>query len=176
VSRKLDYGSLEREYITTEISLRAMAKREGASNSTVSDYARAHGWEEKRKRYTEEVEQRFLSVAAESRARQLSTILDRSVTMLEMIVTRMAIQLAGDEKKGIQPQEVVLKDALDAVRMVQALRGQPGEIREERQVVGHLADPRLLELLGDLARRRLGPDEARIEPVHALPGPVERSA
>lgn len=175
---KLDYGPLEREFITTDISLRDMAKREGVSNSTVSDYARRNKWEDKREAFKAEVEGRYLKTAAESRARQLSRLADQSVTVLEMALTRLAIQLTGkvDEDGNVEvpPMEVPLKEGLEVIRQIQTLRGLPSNITEERQVVGHLADPRLLEALGNLAREQLGRSGASGDPVLALSGPVER--
>jgi hypothetical protein len=182
---KVDYDSLKREYTTTEISLRAMAKREGLSNSTLSVVARrqdADGktWHDLKKTYLDEVERRFLRGSADSRARQLSRLADDAVNVLEAVITRLAIQLIGQTDKDgtvlVSPMEVPLKEGLEAIRQIQTLRGLPSDITEERKVVGHLVDPRLLDALGDLARRTLRPEPVDVAPPRALPGPVERSA
>jgi hypothetical protein len=182
---KADYSSLEREFITTDISLRAMAKREQISNGTLSERARrpdAAGktWLEKREEYKLEVERRYLKASAESRAVQLSRLADLSVSVLEAALTRLAIQLAGDPDENgnprATPMEVPVKEGLEVIRQIQTLRGLPSNISEERQVVGHFADPRLLEAIGDLARATLRPDPVVVGPRRSLPGPVEGAA
>jgi len=173
---KLDWASLEREYVTTQITGREMAKREHVSNSTISTHAKREGWEEKRQAYLVDVDKRYLKISAESRARQLSRLADQSVTVLEMALTRLAIQLAGDEQTGVAPMEVPIKEGLEVIRQIQTLRGLPSNITEERQVVGHLADPRFLEAIGELARANLRPEPVDVTPPRALPDPVERSA
>lgn len=178
---KADYDSLKREYTTTEISLRTMAKREGLSNSTLSVVARrldadGKSWHDLKKTYLDEVERRFLRGSAESRARQLSALADSAVNVLEAIITRLAIQLVGDDKAGIAPMEVPVKEGLEAIRQIQTLRGLPSDITEERKVVGHILDPRVLDALGELARRNLRPEPVDVTPPRLLPDSVERSA
>lgn len=182
---KADYNALEREYVTTEISLRSLATREGISNGTLSEKARRKDdagktWLMKRQEYQGEVERRYLRGAAESRARQLSRLADSAVNVLEATITRLAIQLVGQvDKDGnvlVPPMEVPLKEGLEAIKQIQTLRGLPSDITEERKVVGHLADPRLLEALGDLARRTLRPEPVDVTPPRALPDAVARSA
>lgn len=185
VATKVDYSMLEREFITTKASLRELARQSHISNGTLSEVARrpdAQGktWAIKRREYQDEVEDRFLRASAESRARQLSKLADLSVDVLEGIITRLAIQLVGKTDEAgnvlVAPMEVPLKEGLDALRQIQTLRGLPGDITEERKVVGHLADPRLLEALGELARRTLRPEPVVVSSPRALQRSVERSA
>lgn len=45
---KVDYKKLEKEYMTSNVSFRALAAKHKISTSTVTRYAKAHDWEEKR--------------------------------------------------------------------------------------------------------------------------------
>ena len=50
-ARKHDYTTLEREYITSTISIRSLCKKHDIKGySSVAQYARENGWEEKRER------------------------------------------------------------------------------------------------------------------------------
>lgn len=45
---RIDYKKLEKEYMTSNISIPKLAEKYGASKSPVAKYAREHGWKEKR--------------------------------------------------------------------------------------------------------------------------------
>jgi hypothetical protein len=177
-SRKVDYPALEREFITAHEtpSLRQMAKSVGISNSTLSDYARAHEWAEKRQRFVDTVDEEFIRTSAYKRARKLAELSDLSIDVLEGMMIRAAEQISGSN--GFNKLELQPRDVLDVIRQVSVARGQPGDITEERSVAVHTIDPRLLGALGELAGRALSrrPRPALAaggESLRALPGPTE---
>lgn len=45
MKQKIDYRTLEKEYMTSHISITQLCKRHNCSKSTVSRYAKAHNWE-----------------------------------------------------------------------------------------------------------------------------------
>lgn len=51
---KIDYRKLEKEYMTTTISISALAKKYGYGSSPIYRYSKAHHWEEKKAKKGEE--------------------------------------------------------------------------------------------------------------------------
>ena len=187
LSRKVDYPALEREFVTAPepgVSRRALAVREGISNSTLSDYARSHDWEAKRQRFLDSVDEEFIRISALARGRKLAELAERSVDVLEAMLVRAAQQLNPPENEdgtpSATPLQLAPRDVLDVIRQISVARGQPGDITEER--VGHAfaIDPRVLELFGEFAGRALSgrsgdPRQVGATDIRALPGPAERA-
>lgn len=183
---KVDYLALEREFITSkdDISLREIAKREGMSNSTISDYARKHNWLKKREEQKDKVLSEFLDRSAEQVARRLARMSEMAVDVLEGQLVRFAQQLTQhlDPETGQptnkEPIYISPKDVQEAIRLIQLLRGGPTERHEDnvRGVTVHTLDPRLVEALGEAARRShyaraVGPAGQRALPGGAAGGP-----
>lgn len=156
MSRKVDYAAAEREFITAPepgISRRELAKIYGIGASAMSDYARAHDWEGKRKRFLDSVDEEFIRKSALVRARKLAELSERSVDLLEAMLVRTAQQLAGQE--GFQRMELSPRDAMDVIRQVAVARGDPSDIVREQHDTVHSIDPRVLSALGELAGRAI---------------------
>ena len=153
MTKKYDWIALEHQFIEggEDVTHRSIAKEIGASNSTVSAYAKLHGWEEKRARFRAETEERFLSIRSEQRARKLAVLAERGVDLLEAMMVQAAQRVVNNTL------EMSAKDALDAISKVQLLRGEATERTEGRQVHAHVLDARALDALEELARRQLEP-------------------
>jgi len=179
MARKVDYAAAEREYITAPepgISRRELARIYGVGPSAMSDYARAHDWDEKRQEYLETVDREFIKVSALARARKLAKLSERSVDVLEAMLVRAAQQIAGEE--GFSKMELGPKDVLDVVRQIAVARGDPSDIVREQHDTVHSIDPRLLSALGELAGRAITGRPGLALPaggadVVALPGGAE---
>ena len=152
-ARKFDYTELERQFVEggDDVSYRSLAREVKASNSTITAYAKAHGWEEKRARFRAETEERYLAIRAEQRARKLATLAERGVDVLEAILIQAAQRMVNNTL------EISAKDALEGIRMIQLLRGEATERTEGRQVHAHIADARTLDVLESLVRGQLEP-------------------
>jgi len=156
MSRKVDYAAAEREFITAPepgISRRELAKIYGVGPSAMSDYARAHNWDDKRQQFLEEVDREFIKTSAYARARKLATLSERSVDVLEAMLVRAAQQIAGEE--GFAKLELAPRDVLDVIRQIAVARGDPSDIIREQHDTVHSIDPRLLSALGELAGRAI---------------------
>jgi hypothetical protein len=151
---KVDYDLLEREYVTTDISIRALAQREGMSWSAVADQARKREWSDKRLTYRREVSKKTI-------ARDAKQFVSESEDLnFEMIQAARAIiykVLEGMRDGTILPQP---RDALLAMDKLQLLTGKATE-RTEAQVVGITStggyiDDALLRRLEELTRGQTG--------------------
>lgn len=186
---KVDYPALEREFITTDDekllvngmpSLRKMAEREGISNSTLSDYARAHKWAEKRGELKQQELDKFINVTAEKNARRLARLSEITVDVLEGTLIRFAEQLTqhlDDEGKpsGKEPIFISAKDAQDAIKLIRDLstQRQPEEGASGSSPVTINIGADLIAAVGELARGNLYPGGARAARPVPLPSPAE---
>lgn len=159
---KLDLGALEREFVTSDISLRKLAEREGVSNSTISTPAKRLGWAEKRVAYRHRELDEYISRNAEKNAKRLARLEDLTVDVLEGQLIRFAEQLTvhldeDGKPNGKEPLFVSPQDAREVIKLIQLLRGRATERTEENVhgVTVHTVDRRLLEALGGAARRSL---------------------
>ncbi len=159
---KLDLAALEREFITSDISLRKMALREGVSNSTLSSPAKRLGWAAKRDDFKNRELDEYIQRNAEKNAKRLARLEDLTVDVLEGQLIRFAEQLtshldADGKPNGKEPLFISPQDARDVIKTIQLLRGKATERTEEnvRGLTVHTIDPRLTELLGGVARRSI---------------------
>ena len=153
--RKVDYETVERDYVTSDASYRALSERYGVAFGAIAAKGRqkdANGknWAQKR---------------AEFRAKVATKTLDRDSTryvaqveelQFEMIQAARAVifkVLDGMKKGEIVPQA---KDMLLAIDKLQLLTGRPTE-RTEETVIGTahttiISDPTFLRSLEELTR------------------------
>lgn len=161
MSTKYDYPALEREFIEGDdtVTLRGLARREGMkSNSPISDYARNHEWDRKRKEFRETRDSAYLQLTAQESAERLARLEDRGIDLLEAMLVQGAQRLVAGTL------EVSGKDLLEAITKVQLLAGKATERTEGRQVHAHVADPRTLEALEQLARRGIAGSDPGDQP------------
>lgn len=147
---KVDYDALEREYITSDISIRALAQREGMSWSAVADQARKHDWKGKRDEYRREVTRKTIAKDAKQFVAESDDLNFEMIQAARAIVYKV---LEGLRDGTIIPQP---RDALLAMDKIQLLSGRATE-RTEAQVIGITAtgpifDEALLRQLEELTR------------------------
>lgn len=78
---KIDYKKLEKEFVTSTISLRALASKHNVAATSVTQYARNHGWKEKRERLAQK--------SAERQEKQLERVMITRENAWEETTTRM---------------------------------------------------------------------------------------
>lgn len=154
MAHKVDYQTLEAEFISSEVSLRELARREGISNSTIADQARKRGWADKRANFKVQASEKQISKAADDFATRVTRLKDRSLTVMEGVLVRFAEQLADREN----PMLVSEKGVDMAVKNILLLSGEATD-RSESKVLGlnvnTTVPPELFAELEQLARRRL---------------------
>lgn len=162
---KVDYPQLKREYVTAEErpSLRAMAKREGISNSTISAYAKKDDWDGERAKYQRKLLDEFIDTTAVKNAKRLARLSELTVDVLEGTLARYAEQLVqhldedGKQIAGKDPIGISPKDAVEAIRLIRELSMANSRQSEEKPSGGVTINigRDLLDAVGELARGAL---------------------
>jgi len=148
---KIDYASIEKEYVTGEESLRELARRRSVSWSSLASKSRRDNWNDKRAAFRDSVNRRSYERVADRYAAEQGEIRSESVMVMRATLRRYAQQLQTGEVS------VNTKDAVAAVQALQLLLGEP-TARSENKVIefstGGLA-PDDLRRLVEFARTRI---------------------
>lgn len=152
MATKYDEKAAEHEYVSTSVSLRALAAKHGVSVSTMAEKARNEDWRGKRVAYQAAMARRTYETMAVAAADEEAIIRKESVAVMRATLRRYAQQLtAGDVN-------VTTRDAVEAVKILAVLMGEPGtreddKIDSARNVTKPDADH--LRRIAETARRRL---------------------
>jgi hypothetical protein len=128
--KRVDYRSMERRYITTDLSLRALAKEAGIGWGTLAQHSRNDGWVEKRAEYRAQADQRALESAEDQFVNRSVEIREEAVNVMRATLYAYADNLK--DKPGI----VTTRDAALAIDKLLLLLGEPTSRTEERHVFG----------------------------------------
>lgn len=155
--RKYDPKVVEHEYVTTEISLRALAQKHGVSFSSLAAFARKEDWTGKRVAYESALSRRTYDVMAQDAGDLRGSVKNESVKLLRAQLAVYAEQLSA-RKVPITP-----KDAIETVRALAVLLGQEegGTTADDRTIIvsgpSRSVDADLLRRIADAARGQLSP-------------------
>lgn len=131
---KYDYALLEREYYTSDISIRKLCEKHGITNfSTVAVQAKKRGWEKMREEYKEKQREHDIESLARRRSQKLAQLNDDLIDIISATVFRMAENLK-DPAYVVTPQDLV-----KIIQQVQLLSGGPTS-REEVHAFNLSAD------------------------------------
>lgn len=120
-----DYELLERQYITTDVSIRALCEANGIANwSTVSQQAKKREWNRKRVLYREKQFEHDINALAHKRALALAELQDDLITVIRATIMRMGANLAKED------YHVSVNDLVKLIEKVSLLTGGPTS-REE---------------------------------------------
>ena len=149
-ARKHDYKTLEREYVTTDISIRALCKKHDIKGySSVAQYARENDWENKRAdimgRKAEKVAKRVSDQLAEAEVSLVEVVREEWLTVIRAATYKFAEDLKDPTYK------VRVPDLIQLIDKGLVLLGEPSSRTEER----HLALSGTLEQLPEAFVRRL---------------------
>ena len=154
--RKYDPKVVEHQYVTTDVSLRALALEHGVSFSSLAAYARKEDWTGKRVAYKAALSRRTYEVMAAEAGDQRAVAHDESVKIARATLAVYAEMLA-QRKVMITP-----KDAMEAVRtLAMLLGGQEGATRDDPVVINGSAktvNADLLRRIADAARGQIATD------------------
>jgi hypothetical protein len=117
--RKYDAKTVEHEYVTGDISLRALAEAHDVAFSSLAAFARRNDWAGKRIAYRSALSRRSYEVMAAEAGNLQGLIRDDSIKLLRAQLAVHAEQLAA-RKVPISP-----KDAVEAIRTLAELLKEP---------------------------------------------------
>jgi hypothetical protein len=142
VNKVRDYRALEREFITTDISIRGLCRKHGISaHSLVSVQARKHKWAEKREAYQQKESESFMSRHAARMADRQAQIEDKALDAIDQALDRFRSDMQATEKKRIDGEWVEVpvmrlkpKDVAVLLDRLEVLFERPSVISEGRDL------------------------------------------
>lgn len=128
-----DYDQLEREYIASDISIRALCKKHDIKGySAVAAYSRTHGWNEKREALRARTAARTLEKVADrmsdEEADEIAQFRGESLTVIRAALYKFAEDLKDPSFK-VKADELV-----KLVQLGLLITGSPTERIEERRL------------------------------------------
>lgn len=129
MAAKYDYELLEREYITSDISIRELCERHGiATWSTVAAQAKKREWNRKRQQFKDKAFEADIEVMAQKRAMKLQQTFEDAIDVIDAAFIQMGID--------IQAGRVIVTptDVAKLIDKLQLLTGGP----TSREEVSHL--------------------------------------
>ena len=155
---KHDYTLLEREYIESDISVRALAERHGASWSPVNLQKNKREWDRKRADYQHRMEGRQIEALVDNQLRTVEAIHSELLMAVRSAVRRFI----ADVQRETNPQPVSARDLMGLIDKFLLLTGQATSRSETKNLDLHAigdfggilagAPPELLRELADVAR------------------------
>ena len=105
-----DWAAIKSEYVTSEISQRAIAKKYGVSNGSVSKHAKAEGWDKERETHKE-----TLVNTTKHKVIEKISDMESDIAALKAESRRLLWEVTRDRIKGITEET----EAADVRRYVQ---------------------------------------------------------
>lgn len=128
---RFDWAKIEQEYVSGKMSMEALAKKHGISNSTIQKKAIERNFTEKRRKYAEKVKEKALARAQARDARTLGNLgsaLDKAARTLNKYIVdedtlfgRVNVTADGlEEYRAKKLDTKALRDMTAAMREVSA--------------------------------------------------------
>jgi transposase-like protein len=143
VNKTHDYARLEREYVSSRISLRELCRRHGIStHSVVVDQARKRKWAEKREAYQMKESDAFIEKHAARHADRQAEISDKVLDAIDKAITKFRGDMRATrpvrQPDGSITEEPVMrlmpKDVALLIDRLQILFEHPSRITESRDL------------------------------------------
>lgn len=154
---RYDYVALKQEYITTDVSVRELCRKNGIRTwSTVNERKKAEGWDELRQQYRDQLTVREVGALVDARIQTIAEIHDELLYAIRVAVRRFT----NDRLRETNPDPVSARDLMGLIDKFQLLTGGATDRTETRNLnvgfdlAGLLRDapPDLLRELAELAR------------------------
>jgi transposase-like protein len=102
VNKRHQYRALEREYITTDISIRELCRKHGISaHSLVTVQAKRGKWAAKREQYQAKESESFIEKHAERMAERQAQLHDKALDAIDQALDKFRDDMRATEKKRI---------------------------------------------------------------------------
>ena len=142
MNRSHDSRVLEREYVTSQISLRELCRKHGISaHSLVTVQAKKGKWAEKREQYQARESEAFMSRHAARMADRQAEPHDKAIDVIDEAFDRFRTDMRATEKKRIDGEWVEVpvmrllpKDVALLLDRLQVLFERPARITEGRNL------------------------------------------
>jgi len=141
VNKSHDYRELEREFITSDISLRELCRRHGISSHSLVVQARKGMWREKRESYQQKAGDAFIEKYADRMADRQAELHVKALDAIEQALDKFGSDLWATEMKRVDGEWVEVpvmrlmpKDVAILLDRLQALFARPAHIREGRDL------------------------------------------
>ena len=102
-----DYQALERQYVTSQISLRELCRKHGiTAHSLVTVQAKKGKWQEKREVYQAKASEPFINRHADRMAARQAEVYDEALDAIQEAITKFREDMGATEKKRIDGEWV----------------------------------------------------------------------
>ncbi len=136
VNKRHDFARLEREFITTDISLRELCRRHGiTAHSLVTVQAKKHEWAEKRAVHQTRASEVFIEKHAGRLADRQAEISDEALEAIAEAIAKFRADLKATEKKLVHGEWIEVpvmrltpKDAAILIDRLLVLSDHPSRI------------------------------------------------
>ena len=107
MNKRHDFARLEREFVTSQISLRELCRRHGiTAHSLVTVQAKKGQWAEKREQYRAKADESFMTHHAEKLADRQAEIQDKVLDAIDESLDKFRSDMRATEKKRIDGEWV----------------------------------------------------------------------
>ena len=143
MNKSRDYRALEREYVTSQISLRELCRRHNiTAHSLITVQAKKHKWAEKREQYQAKESDAFLSRHAARQADRQAEISDKALDAIDEALTKFRDDMEATkpvrQPDGSISEEPVMrlmpKDVAILLDRLEVLFDRPARISEGRDL------------------------------------------
>jgi len=146
VNKRHPYRELEREYITTDISLRELCRRHSIrSHSLVVDQSQKHDWVAKREAYPAKESESFIERHVDRMADRQAEIHDKILDGIDEALDKFRSDMRATGKKLVNGEWVEVpvmrlmpKDVAILLDRLEVLFDRPSHIHEGRTVTSEL--------------------------------------
>ena len=148
-----DPRKAELEFVTSELSIRELARRHDVSQSSMAKHARENDWKGKRYAYQSSISRQGYERMASEIVAQEGIIREESIVVMRATLRVYAERLASGE---IAPST---KDAVEAVKIIAQLMGEPDSGKRDADNARTVSKPDAehLRRVAEAARARSGP-------------------
>jgi hypothetical protein len=166
VNKVHPYAELEREYITTDLSIRELCRWHSiAAHSSVVVQALKHKWAEKREAYQAKASDAFIDRHADRMADRQAEISDKALDAIDEAITKFRSDMQATAKKRIDGEwievpvmRVAPKDLALLIDRFEVLFDRPAHITEQHNLAVRSELPLdALKQLVELTRGRAAP-------------------
>ena len=174
MNKSHDYRALEREYVTTQISLRELCrKHNNSAHSHVTVQAKKRKGADKREQYRAKESEAYMSRYAARQADRLAEIHDKALDVIEEALDKFGEDMRATEKKRIGGEWVEVpvmrfkpKDVAILIDRFQVLFERPSVVAQHQglSATSELSAESLREFI-EATRERAGPSPMEESPL-----------
>lgn len=135
IPRKIDYGPVKDEYITTEVSIRALAAKYGVSFGSLAERSRKEGWLQLRQAHGRSVAAKTYEGMAMQIAEQERAIRLEQIAVLRATLHKYAQDLATGKVNVTAKDMVATVQALDALLHGGSPRGDSDDATPNPEII-----------------------------------------